>query len=70
MRAIRPYKNVVLEFAGSDPHSGMVDYAIRELGVDRLVWGGHGLLKLVESPLNAHEVHAIMQANGRRLLVT
>jgi len=20
----------------------MVDYAIRELGVDRLVWGGHG----------------------------
>src|SRR3989442_9309670 len=41
VRAIRPYKNVLLEFAGSDPHSGMVEYAIRELGVDRLVWGGH-----------------------------
>ena len=41
-RAIRPYKNVSLEFAGSDPHSGMVEYAIRQLGVDRLVWGGHG----------------------------
>jgi len=24
------------------PHSGMVDYAMRELGADRLVWGGHG----------------------------
>ena len=42
VRAVRPYKNVLLEFAGSDPHSGMVDYAISELGVDRLVWGGHG----------------------------
>ena len=42
VRAIRPYENVLLEFAGSDPHSGMVEYAVRELGVDRLVWGGHG----------------------------
>ena len=42
VRAIRPYRNIFLEFAGSDPHSGMVDYAIRELGVDRLIWGGHG----------------------------
>lgn len=42
VRAIRPHKNVFLEFAGSDPHSGMVEYAIRQLGVDRLVWGGHG----------------------------
>src|SRR2546427_2180200 len=42
VRAVRPFRNVLLEFAGSDPHSGMVEYAIRELGVDRLVWGGHG----------------------------
>lgn len=41
-RAIRPHKNVLFEFAGSDPHSGMVENAIRLLGVDRLVWGGHG----------------------------
>jgi len=41
-RAIRPYQNVSLEFAGSDPHSGSVGYAIKELGVDRIVWGGHG----------------------------
>ena len=42
VRAVRPFKNVLLEFSGSDPHSGMVEYAINELGVDRLVWGGHG----------------------------
>ena len=42
VRAIRPYKNILLEFAGSEPHSRMVEYEISELGVDRLVWGGHG----------------------------
>jgi uncharacterized protein len=42
VRVIRPYKNVFLEFAGSDPHSGEVEYAVKELGVDRIVWGGHG----------------------------
>jgi predicted TIM-barrel fold metal-dependent hydrolase len=42
LRAIRPYKNVLMEYAGSDPHSGMLEYGVRELGADRLVWGGHG----------------------------
>jgi predicted TIM-barrel fold metal-dependent hydrolase len=42
VRTVRPQKNVLLEFAGSDPHSGSVDYAVRELGADRIVWGGHG----------------------------
>ncbi len=42
VRVVRSHKNVLLEFAGSDPHSGSVDYAIKELGADRIVWGGHG----------------------------
>jgi predicted TIM-barrel fold metal-dependent hydrolase len=42
IRAVREQKNVLLEFAGSDPHSGSVDLAVKELGVDRIVWGGHG----------------------------
>jgi predicted TIM-barrel fold metal-dependent hydrolase len=42
IRTIRPYKNIYLEFAGSDSHSGEVDLAVKELGVDRIVWGGHG----------------------------
>jgi predicted TIM-barrel fold metal-dependent hydrolase len=42
VRVVRSHKNVLLEFAGSDPHSGSVDYAVKELGADRIVWGGHG----------------------------
>jgi predicted TIM-barrel fold metal-dependent hydrolase len=42
VRVVRSHKNELLEFAGSDPHSGSVDYAIKELGADRIVWGGHG----------------------------
>lgn len=42
VRAVREQKNVLLEFAGSDPHSGAVDFAVQQLGVDRIVWGGHG----------------------------
>jgi predicted TIM-barrel fold metal-dependent hydrolase len=42
IRAVRAQKNVLLEFAGSDPHSGSVDLAVKELGADRIVWGGHG----------------------------
>jgi len=44
--------------------------------VDRILFGSHApyfpvetaLLKLVESPLDAHELQAIMQTNARRLL--
>jgi predicted TIM-barrel fold metal-dependent hydrolase len=42
VRFVRSHKNVLLEFAGSDPHSGSVDYAVKELGAERIVWGGHG----------------------------
>lgn len=42
VRAIRPYKNVYIEFSGSDPHSGQVDYTVAQIGADRMVWGGHG----------------------------
>jgi len=42
VRVVRSHKNVLLEFAGSDPHSGSVDYAVKELSADRIVWGGHG----------------------------
>ena len=35
-------KNILMEYSGSDPHSGMLEYGIKELGAERLVWGGHG----------------------------
>ena len=44
IRAIRSTKNVLLEIAGSDPTSGFVEMAVRELGADRIVYGSdvHG----------------------------
>ena len=75
VRAIRPFKNVLLEFAGSDPHSGMVEYAIRELGVDRLVWGGHGpsrsyateLGKVLDADISKADRMKIFGGNLRRI---
>lgn len=75
VRVVRPQKNVLLEFAGSDPHSGMVDYAARELGVDRLVWGGHGpsrsyateLGKVLDSDLSHADRMKVFGGNFRRL---
>jgi predicted TIM-barrel fold metal-dependent hydrolase len=75
VRAVRPYKNVLLEFSGSDPHSGMVEYAIRELGVDRLVWGGHGpsrsyateLGKVLDADISKADRMKIFGGNLRRI---
>ena len=75
VRAIRPRRNVLLEFAGSDPHSGMVDYAIRELGVDRLVWGGHGpsrsyateMGKVLDADISKADRMKIFGGNLRRI---
>ncbi len=41
IRAIRPHENVYMEFSGALPASGAVDFAVNELGINRLVWGGH-----------------------------
>ncbi|MBI4625032.1 MAG: amidohydrolase family protein [Verrucomicrobia bacterium] len=57
-RVVRPYENVNFEFAGSDPHSGQVDYAIKILGEDRIVWGGHGPSRCL-----ANELSKILDAN-------
>lgn len=74
-RAIRPHRNVLLEFAGSDPHSGEVDHAVRELGTDRIVWGGHGpsrsyateLSKVLDADLTRAQQMQIFGGNARRL---
>lgn len=40
-RAIRATPNVYFEFSGADPEAGQVDFAVKELGAERIVWGGH-----------------------------
>jgi len=73
-RAVRPYENVLFEFAGSYPHSGSVDYAVNELGANRIVWGDHGpsrslateLSKVLDASLTHSERMKILGENYRR----
>lgn len=57
-RAVRPHDNVLFEFAGSPPWSGMVDYAHDWVGEDRLIWGGH-----ITSRSYANEMSKILDAD-------
>lgn len=75
VRAVRHLKNVYIEFSGSDPHSGQVDYTVRQLGANRLVWGGHGpsrsysteLSKVLDADLTHSERLSIFGGNLRRI---
>ena len=75
VRAVRPYENVHIEFSGSDPHSSQVDYTVRELGVSRLIWGGHGpsrsysteLSKVLDADLTHEQRLQVFGGNLRRL---
>jgi predicted TIM-barrel fold metal-dependent hydrolase len=75
VQMVRPYPNVYFEFAGSDSHSGEVDFAVKELGADRITWGGHGpsrsfateLSKVLDADLTPDERRKILGGNYRRL---
>ena len=72
---MRRFENVHIEFSGSDPHSGQVDYTVRELGAGRLVWGGHGpsrsysteLSKVLDADLTHEERMQVFGGNLRRI---
>jgi predicted TIM-barrel fold metal-dependent hydrolase len=42
IRAIRNRKNLSADLAGSDPTAGYTEMAVRELGVDRVIYGSDG----------------------------
>jgi hypothetical protein len=75
VRAVRPLKNVYIEFSGSDPHSGQVDFTVAEVGAERLVWGGHGpsrsysteLSKVFDADLTNEQRMQIFGGNLRRI---
>ena len=75
VRAVRRFKNVYIEFSGSDPHSGQVDFTVAEVGADRLIWGGHGpsrsysteLAKVFDADLTPAQREKILGGNLRRL---
>ena len=75
VRAVRRHENVLIEFSGSDPHSGQVDFTVRELGARRLVWGGHGpsrsysteLAKVLDADLTHEQRLQIFGGNLRQV---
>lgn len=75
VRAVRRFKNVYIEFSGSDPHSGQVDFTVAEVGADRLIWGGHGpsrsysteLAKVFDADLTPAQRGKLLGGNLRRI---
>ena len=75
VRAVRHLENVYIEFSGSDPHSGQVDFTVSEVGASRLVWGGHGpsrsysteLSKVFDADLTKAERLQVFGGNLRRI---
>jgi len=76
IRTIAPHSNIYLEFSGSDPHSGSVDFAVAELGAERIVWGGHipsrayanELSKVFDADISFAQRKLILGGNLRRML--
>ena len=75
VRAVRRHENVFIEFSGSDPHSGQVDFTVREVGSARLIWGGHGpsrsysteLAKVLDADLTHDQRMQLFGDNLRRI---
>jgi uncharacterized protein len=76
IRAIRATPNVYADLAGSDPTSGFVEMAVRELGAERVIYGsdvgGRSFASQVAKVLGANVSSAakelILGGNLRRLL--
>ena len=76
IRAIADCPNVLIETSGFDPTSGFIDFAVRELGAGRIVFGGHFMSrsvgtecgKILEADITAAERELIFGGNLRRLL--
>jgi hypothetical protein len=76
IRAIRSTPNVGAGIAGSDPTSGMVEMAVRELGAERVFYGsdvggrsfGSQLSKVLAANISDQEKELILGGNLRRLL--
>ena len=76
IRAIRDCGNVLIETSGFDPTSGFIEFAVRELGAERIVFGGHFMSrsvgtesgKILEAEITVKERKLIFGGNLRRLL--
>ena len=76
IRAIRTSKNVCADLGGSDPTTGFVEMAVRELGPDRVVFGSDAggrsfasqIAKVEGADIPADAKRLIFKENLKRLL--
>jgi uncharacterized protein len=76
IRAIRATKNVYAGLAGSDPTSGFVEMAVRELGAERVIYGSDvggrsfasQIAKVEGADIPESDKELILGGNLRRLL--
>jgi predicted TIM-barrel fold metal-dependent hydrolase len=78
IRAVRDCGNVWVETSGFSPTAGFIEMAVRELGAERIVFGGHFMTRSVGTELGkiiGADVpdaarHLILGGNLRRLLAS
>ena len=68
LRAIRPHKNVCTDLGGGDPTAGFTEMAVRELGVERVIYGSDVGGRSFASQL-AKVIGANISATARRLIL-
>jgi predicted TIM-barrel fold metal-dependent hydrolase len=76
IRAVYDCPNILVETSGFDPTSGFIDMAVRELGANRIVYGGHypgrsfgtELSKVLGADISDGDRQLIFGENFRQLL--
>jgi predicted TIM-barrel fold metal-dependent hydrolase len=76
VRAVRDCPNILVETSGFNPTAGFIDMAVRELGAERVVFGGHFMTrsvgtevgKILDADISEDRRRMIFGGNLRRLL--
>jgi predicted TIM-barrel fold metal-dependent hydrolase len=76
IRTVRPYPEISIDLAGSDPTSGFVEMAVRELGAGRIIYGSDvggrsfasQLGKVYGAKIPDHARRLILAGNLERML--
>lgn len=74
--AVKPHRNVVVDTSGAAPESGIVEFAVSQLGADRIVYGsdapirdfGVAIARITGSALDAATQRKILHDNAAALL--
>jgi uncharacterized protein len=73
---IKPYPNVVVDTSGAQPVAGLVEYAVAELGPDRVLFGSDWPIRdyavqkarVTGAHISAQDRASILGENAARLL--